>query len=139
MSILGPGDLRAVGTLRGTRAGHLKTWTSEYVDEYSEAKLAPGVPAVRAELQSISAQIGELSGRHSTMHNATTRLPPGHPPAHTYRAVGDPAIGTMTRGAGEITSLKDSALYGQEQTWAHWRVAVDGKPSDTRRKYRGVG
>ncbi len=52
---------------------------------------------------------------------------------------GDTLVGTMTRGTGTIKTLKDSTLYQQEQTWAHWRVAVENKPADTRRKYRGQG
>ncbi|KXZ45169.1 hypothetical protein GPECTOR_57g459 [Gonium pectorale] len=139
MSILGPSDRRPELALTGTTVAHLKTWRTEYLDEYSAPKLADGVPAVRAQMGSIDARIGTLTGAHSTVHKATERFPPGHPPLYTYRSQGDPPIGTMTRGTGEIKSLKDSVLYGKEQTWAHWRVAVDGKPADSRRKYRGVG
>ncbi|GLC37009.1 hypothetical protein PLESTB_001402000 [Pleodorina starrii] len=139
MSFLGPNDRRPEVLLKGSTVSHLRTWGTEYVDEYSAPKLAAGVPAVRAEMESISAHVSTLAAVHSQVHNATERLPKGHPPASTFRNPGDPPIGTMTRGSGAVTSIKDSVLYGQEQTWAHWRVAVDGKPQDTRRKYRGVG
>ncbi|KAG2444113.1 hypothetical protein HYH02_009054 [Chlamydomonas schloesseri] len=90
------------------------------------------------EMAGITAHIGTIEGRHTHMHQQTTRLPTGHPPSSTYRAQDAAPIGTMTRGAGTIQKLGDSCLYDKEQTWAHWRVAVDGKPADTRRKYRGV-
>ncbi|GIL47895.1 hypothetical protein Vafri_4512 [Volvox africanus] len=139
MSILGPNDRRPEVQLHGSTVAHLRTWGTEYVDEYSAPKLAEGVPAVREQMETINAHVRSLQAAHSHMQTATEQLPNGFPPASTLRHPGDPPIGTLTRGSGAVTSVKDSVLYGQEQTWAHWRVAVDGKPQDTRRKYRGVG
>ncbi len=48
-------------------------------------------------------------------------------------------IGTMNRSTGTLKSLKESALYEPTNSWANWRVAVEGKPAEGRRKYRGGG
>lgn len=43
------------------------------------------------------------------------------------------------QGFGVINKLSDSVLYQPTASWARWRVDNDHKPSDTRRKYRGIG